>query len=68
MLEAGVLPQVTEKMLGYLLGGVMAVYNKHDWLDDQAEAYEKWTNKLRLEALGDSKIVVLERRGRHVCR
>ncbi|MCU8075595.1 hypothetical protein [Shewanella sp. SM29] len=48
-------------MLGHLLGGVMAVYHKHDWLDDQAEAYEKWTNKLRLAALGDSKIVVLEK-------
>ncbi|WP_338727859.1 site-specific integrase [Shewanella baltica] len=62
MSEAGVLPHVTEKMLGHLLGGVMAVYNKHDWLDDQAVAYEQWTNKLKLAALGDSKIVVLERR------
>lgn len=61
MLEAGVLPHVAEKMLGHLLGGVMAVYNKHDWLDDQTEAYEQWTNKLRLAALGDSKIVVLEK-------
>lgn len=40
--EQGVLPHVTEKMLGHELGGVMAVYNKHDWINDQLEAYELW--------------------------
>lgn len=62
MSEAGVLPHVTEKMLGHLLGGVMAVYNKHDWLEEQAEAYEQWTSKIKLAALGDRSVVVLERR------
>ncbi|VEE61141.1 Uncharacterised protein [Shewanella putrefaciens] len=56
------LPHVTEKMLGHLLGGVMAVYNKHDWLEEQAEAYEQWTSKIKLAALGDGSVVVLERR------
>ena len=40
--EKGVLPHVTEKMLGHELQGVMAVYNKHDWIDEQAKAYELW--------------------------
>lgn len=40
--ERGVLPHVTEKMLGHELGGVMAVYNKHDWIDEQGEAYNMW--------------------------
>ena len=40
--EQGILPHVTEKMLGHELGGVMAVYNKHDWINDQLEAYELW--------------------------
>ncbi|MDP5205574.1 tyrosine-type recombinase/integrase [Alishewanella sp. SMS9] len=40
--EKKVLPHVTEKMLGHELQGVMAVYNKHDWLDEQAVAYELW--------------------------
>ncbi|GAB1102413.1 MAG: site-specific integrase [Shewanella algae] len=44
--EVGVLPHVTEKMLGHVLGGVMAVYNKHDWLDEQTKAYEMWSKKL----------------------
>lgn len=33
---------VTEKMLGHSLGGILAVYNKHDWLEEQREAYELW--------------------------
>jgi len=42
------LPNVTEKMLGSVLGGVMAVYNKYNWLKEQALAYQMWTEKLKL--------------------
>ncbi len=42
----GVAPHVTEKMLGHELTGVMAVYNKHDWLDEQKEAYELYAEKI----------------------
>ena len=52
--ENKVHPHVTENMLGHVLGGVMAIYNKHDWLDEQREAYqlyweliEKALNRLR---------------------
>jgi integrase len=38
--EMEVMPHVTEKMLGHELGGIMAIYNKHDWLDQQRKAYE----------------------------
>ena len=44
--ELGVMPHVVEKMLGHELGGVLAVYNKHDWLDDQREAYELYADRL----------------------
>ncbi|WP_438863802.1 tyrosine-type recombinase/integrase [Neptunicella sp.] len=40
--EKGVLPHVTEKMLGHELQGVMKIYNKHDWIDEQRKAYELW--------------------------
>jgi len=40
------MPHVVEKMLGHELGGVLAVYNKHDWLDGQLEAYELYAEKL----------------------
>ncbi len=38
----GVELHVTEKMLGHSLGGILAVYNKHDWLKEQRKAYELW--------------------------
>lgn len=44
--EDGVQPHVTEKMLGHELGGVMAVYKKHDWIEDQRTAYELHADKL----------------------
>lgn len=42
----GTAPHVTEKMLGHDLGGVLAIYNKHDWLDEQKEAYEAFAEAL----------------------
>jgi integrase len=47
--EMGVSPHVTEVMLGHALQGVMAVYNKHDWLEDQRTAYELWWSTLQHE-------------------
>lgn len=38
--EHKIMPHVTEKMLGHELGGIMAIYNKHDWFDEQKHAYE----------------------------
>lgn len=45
--EQGVLPHVTEKMLGHAMRGVMAVYNKHDYINDQKEAYELYWFKIQ---------------------
>lgn len=42
----GVMPHVIEKMLGHELVGVMAVYNKHDWLDEQKDAYELYAENI----------------------
>lgn len=44
--EEGVMPHVTEKMLGHELGGVMSVYNKYDWIIDQKAAYELYADKI----------------------
>lgn len=40
--EAGTAPHVTEKMLGHVLRGVMAIYNKHDWIEEQRKAYNDY--------------------------
>lgn len=42
----GIMPHVLEKMLGHELGGVMAVYNKHDWIEDQRKGYELYADKI----------------------
>ncbi|UCQ16914.1 site-specific integrase [Edwardsiella tarda] len=44
--EEGVAPHVVEKMLGHELGGVLAVYNKHDWIAEQKAAYELYAEKI----------------------
>ncbi|WVD70495.1 site-specific integrase [Orbus wheelerorum] len=44
--EDGIMPHVTEKMLGDELGGVMSVYNKHDWIEEQKKAYELYADKI----------------------
>lgn len=44
--EEGIAPHITERMLGHELGGVMAVYNKHDWIEGQKEGYEIHADKL----------------------
>lgn len=44
--EKEILPHVTEKMLGHELGGIMAIYNKHDWIEEQAKAYELWCSMI----------------------
>lgn len=45
--EKEVLPHVSEKMLGHELGGIMAVYNKHDWIDEQLKAYELYCQMIK---------------------
>lgn len=40
-------PHVCEIMLGHKLPTVWATYDKHDYLDEQAVAYEIWAKKLQ---------------------
>ncbi len=44
--EEGIAPHVIEKMLGHELGGVLSVYNKHDWIAEQKAAYELYAEKI----------------------
>lgn len=37
---------VTEKIIGHVQQGTKANYNKHDYLVEQLEAYDKWINHL----------------------
>lgn len=45
--ELGAPPHVIEKLLGHQMGGVMARYNLHDYMDDQREWLGIWQNHLQ---------------------
>jgi len=39
-------PHIAEIMLGHSLGGVWKTYDQHDYMKEQAKAYEAWCNRL----------------------
>jgi integrase len=41
MSRAGVPTDHAERCLGHLIGGVQAIYNRHDYLEEKRQAYEK---------------------------
>jgi len=45
--EMEVMPHVCEKMLGHELGGILSIYNKHDWVDEQGKAYELYWQTIK---------------------
>lgn len=46
-------PHVCELMLGHVLPGVWQVYDRHDYLDEQATAYRAWHERLMRLVSGD---------------
>ncbi|MBQ4848815.1 site-specific integrase [Pseudoalteromonas sp. MMG012] len=54
LIELEIPPHVTEKMLGHKMRGVMAIYNKHDYMKEQAHAYEIYWQKIN-EAIANLK-------------
>jgi len=46
MAELGVAPHVSEKILGHKLTGMLAVYDRHEYIAEQIEAAEKWAAEI----------------------
>ncbi len=46
--EEGVSLHVTEKMLGHKLGGILSVYNKSEYIEEQRKAYALWEGMLSM--------------------
>ncbi|MGX5834742.1 tyrosine-type recombinase/integrase [Aeromonas piscicola] len=44
MSRIGVHPHVSEKVLGHRLAGILAVYDQHDYVDEQRAALEQWAD------------------------
>ncbi|PMG72861.1 integrase [Shewanella sp. 10N.286.51.B7] len=62
--DLGVAPYVVEQMLGHSLGGVMAVYNRSQYLPEKLVALDMWCEWLEL-LLNPSDNVVLIGTARH---
>jgi hypothetical protein len=41
MSRAGVRPDIAERVLGHVIGGVEGVYDRHSYLDEKADALRK---------------------------
>lgn len=46
MLRSGVRPDVSERVLGHVIGGVEGVYDRHSYNDEKAEALQRLANLL----------------------
>lgn len=48
MSDIGVAPHIVELLLGHTLGGVMAVYNRSQYLPEKLDALNRWVERLEL--------------------
>ena len=46
-------PHICELMLGHVLPGVWQVYDRHDYLEEQATAYKAWYERIMRLVAGD---------------
>lgn len=60
MNDLGIPPHIVELLLGHSLGGVMAVYNRSQYLPEKLDALNKWIDRLELLAdNGKSNVTIL---------
>jgi integrase len=58
--DIGILPHIVEKILGHTMQGVMAVYNRNDYPNEQRDALIKWADRIELLARKEPKVRVLK--------
>ncbi|HAP80133.1 tyrosine-type recombinase/integrase [Atlantibacter hermannii] len=56
----GIAPHVVEQLLGHTLGGVMAVYNRSQYLPEKLDALNKWIEWLNLISSNSYNILILK--------
>lgn len=57
----GVSVVIAERCLNHSLGGLIAVYDQHDYLEERRAALEKWMSKLAVLEVKASGVVVLNK-------
>ena len=56
----GIAPHVVEQLLGHTLGGVMAVYNRSQYLPEKLDALNKWMERLEVISAEHSNVTILK--------
>jgi len=56
----GIAPHVVEQLLGHTLGGVMAVYNRSQYLPEKLDALNKWMERLDILSHENSNVTILK--------
>lgn len=51
---------IAERCLNHSLGGLIAVYDQHDYLDERRRALELWSAKLEVLEAGANNVVMLQ--------
>lgn len=57
--ELGVAPHVAEKCLNHSLGGILRVYDTHDYFAERKAALAKWADLLKKLAAGGADVIPL---------
>lgn len=57
--DLGIFPHVVEQMLGHRMGGVMAVYNRSQYVNEKRQALEIWLDRVELLAEKNENVVLL---------
>ncbi|HID4134406.1 TPA: tyrosine-type recombinase/integrase [Pluralibacter gergoviae] len=56
----GIAPHVVEQLLGHTLGGVMAVYNRSQYLPEKLDALNKWMERLSLLSENHENVILMK--------
>ena len=59
--DLGVAPYVVEQLLGHALGGVMAIYNRSQYLPEKKAALDMWVERLDLLTDKPDNVSILKR-------
>jgi integrase len=60
--ELGIAPHVVEQLLGHAMPGVMAIYNRSQYLPEKLDALNKWIDRLEVLAGNHENVVLLSDR------
>ncbi|MBJ2092083.1 tyrosine-type recombinase/integrase [Serratia ureilytica] len=62
--ELGIAPHVVEQLLGHTMPGVMAIYNRSQYLPEKLDALNKWINRLEVLAGNHENVILLKAGGK----